>query len=363
MDDVIKNNPLYTAQREKAGAETFDKYDYQYHWALYKVISEHRELKEYAVFIEFHEDVVIASSLDSTKATFDFNQVKTTGKKYNTYQLVINRKKIKDGLEPSILSKLILTVHEKDFKDRISYINLVATNGFSLECKDKDVLLNKITLNDLSENQYTELENAIIEEIEITSLPINIQFIVPDLPEKKYEDVVIASIAKLIGTIYPYSQTDCVEIYRILIDELRRKGKVKYDYKRWNDLLKHKALTSNTVSETISAFTSLKDETKIELEFNDICKEIGIELSIQKRELRNAFNRYKQVRISNKSTNQIDIKVHILELINKYINDVDFDFNELLKRIINEIPQNIKQQFHSEIDLKGAIICEYIMMV
>lgn len=362
MDAVKIKNPLYAAQREKAGAETFDKYDYQYHWALYKVISEHQELKEYAVFIEFHEDVVIASSLDSTKATFEFNQIKTTGKKYNTYQLVFNRKKIKDGLEPSVLSKLILSVQEKDFRDRISNINLIATNGFSLECKDKDILLDKITLDDLSENQHTELENAIIEELEITSLPINIQFIVPDLPDKKYEDVVIASIAKLIGAIHPYSQTDCVEIYRILIDELRRKGKVKYDYKRWNDLLKQKALTSNTVSETISAFTALKDETKIEMEFNDICKEIGINLSIQKRELRNAFSRYKQVRISNKSTNQIDIKIHISDLINKHIGDVNSDFNELLKKIIDEIPQNIKQQFHSEIDLKGAIICEYIMM-
>ena len=43
-------NPLFAPQKDKAGGWTFDKYDYQYHWALYEVLSRHKERKEYAVF-------------------------------------------------------------------------------------------------------------------------------------------------------------------------------------------------------------------------------------------------------------------------------------------------------------------------
>ena len=64
------DNPLADQQREKKGAETFGKYDYQYHWAFKKLLDEHKQKKEYAIFIELHEDsnvtaggVVIASDL------------------------------------------------------------------------------------------------------------------------------------------------------------------------------------------------------------------------------------------------------------------------------------------------------------
>lgn len=38
---MANSNPLYTTQREKAGAQTFGKYMYQYHWALYRIFKEH----------------------------------------------------------------------------------------------------------------------------------------------------------------------------------------------------------------------------------------------------------------------------------------------------------------------------------
>ncbi len=361
MVEEVKQNPLFKAEREKAGAETFDKYDYQYHWALYKVISEHINFNEYAVFMEYHEDVVISNSLDSEIAEFEFNQVKTVQTKYNTYNLTLQKNASKGKKKPSVLGKLMMSADEKSFKDRISSINLIATSGFSLEYKEKGLLLDKIKLEDLSKKDFDALEKAIKDELEISNLPLNIQFIIPDLPERKYDDVVIANIARLVSNLYPHSQTDSVEIYRILIDGLRKKGKIKYDYKEWNDLLKNKALTSSEISKVLSDFTSLKDETKIDLEFIDICNEINIKSSIARRELRNAFNRYRQLRISNKSTNQIDTKIQIVNLIDEHIGNINHDFNLLLEKVIENLSDNTKRLFVNDIELKAAIICEYIM--
>jgi DNA-binding CsgD family transcriptional regulator len=56
----MTTNPLATQQREKKGAETFSKYDYQYHWALCRLLDEHHANQDYAIFVEYHEDVVLA---------------------------------------------------------------------------------------------------------------------------------------------------------------------------------------------------------------------------------------------------------------------------------------------------------------
>ena len=100
---MANSNPLYTAQREKSGAQTYGKYMYQYHWALYRIFKEHELEKEYAVFIELHEDVVLANSLNVLQTTFEFNQIKTTNGKYTDKKLIKQDPKTKS----STLGKLI----------------------------------------------------------------------------------------------------------------------------------------------------------------------------------------------------------------------------------------------------------------
>ncbi len=75
---MANSNPFIHSSKEKAGAQTFGKYMYQYHWALYRIFKEHEVGKEYAVFIELHEDIVLADSLEVAQVKFEFNQVKTT---------------------------------------------------------------------------------------------------------------------------------------------------------------------------------------------------------------------------------------------------------------------------------------------
>ena len=123
----IMTNPLAIKQREKKGAETFGKYDYQYHWALCRLLDEHQANQEYAIFVEYHEDVVIANSLDKQKAKFEFNQIKCIdGNRFT----IVSLTRIPNKANNSVLGKLISSGAGKPFKNSISTINLVATNGF-----------------------------------------------------------------------------------------------------------------------------------------------------------------------------------------------------------------------------------------
>lgn len=349
-------NPLLDGQREKAGSQTIDKYLFQYHWALFKIINDHKQNSEYAVFIELHEDVVISNSLDSDSAKFEFNQVKTTATPFNTYQLV---KRKKSG--SSILGKLIKSGKEKPFSKIIEKLNLVSVNDFKLELTKTDVTLKTIKKEDLSKKQLKELEDELKKEIGVSEMPNNIQFIVTDLPQTNYQLATIGAIAQLIHTLFPNSYTDAKNIYTTLIDELIRKGKETYDFALWDEVLKNKALTSIQVSNVIAEFTNIKNEANIEIEFNQVCQEIGYN-SLQTKKLKQHFTRYKTHRISNTSTLQIDTSKFLISEINllftKGINNV----KDLITNIQNTMPTKLKKQFSTNEESASAIICEFIMM-
>lgn len=87
------SNPLLAAQRETSGASTFEKYDYQYHWALFRALDEYSKGHEFVIFLELHEDVVVSSSLNSERAMFEFNQVKNIGGNAYTSKKITYRPK------------------------------------------------------------------------------------------------------------------------------------------------------------------------------------------------------------------------------------------------------------------------------
>ncbi|WP_311775923.1 dsDNA nuclease domain-containing protein, partial [Serratia marcescens] len=100
------NNILGHAQRENSGATTFGKYNFQYHWALCKIIEKHKSNSDYALLIEHHEDVVIADSLYGCSAKFELFQVKNTAKPF-TSDALTKREEGAKGPKSSILGKLL----------------------------------------------------------------------------------------------------------------------------------------------------------------------------------------------------------------------------------------------------------------
>lgn len=351
-------NPLFEAQREKAGAQTYDKYRYQYHWALYRVLTEHDPNKEYAVFVEFHEDVVICDSLDSIEASFEFNQVKTTSKNFTTNELVKQKKKVKGT---SILSKLVSGALGKTYASKLTNLNLVSVYPFKLDFKVDGISLDKITLEDLSATQIEKLQTAIKDELgEEVELPKNLQFIVSSLSEKNYQNDVIASITNLIEKLHPESYCKPNDIYRLLIDEINKKGVVTDDYIKWDDLITKKALTSRTVNKVISQFTNIKNEAQVQAQFDGIALELSLGV-IPRRNLKAAFDRYRITKLSNNSVLQLEITEAIVKLINNELNSGEESIKNLIDNVSANLISKFKKTFSSDTSLKGAIICEYII--
>ena len=351
----MKENPLAAPQREKSGATTFGKYEYQYHWALYRVIDEQKDNNEYALFIELHEDVVIADSLDVNSAQFEFNQIKNISTpRYNIKNLV----KRKDG-KSSVLGKLIQSSSNKKFTNKIKNINLVASCGFKFELKEKDLELEEIRVGELSDDSILELKKALNDELGSDGIPCNLKFIVPKLHIDGQQDFVIAKIADLVDHLFPGSHCSAVSIYRMLIDDLHRKGEVTYDYTKWDELLKKKALTSNDVRDAIQAHTTTKTNDAIMSDFDLISHDIGLKY-LEKRDLRRRVERLNIERIGFPTSLSMAIKKDVNEALIKSGLCSNSDISLIISDVNNLLSNRTKGKIGLDLDVKAWIIYEII---
>ncbi|MEI8707346.1 DUF4297 domain-containing protein [Pseudoalteromonas sp. B62] len=283
----MADNPLAEAQRESAGASTFGKYNFQFHWALCEIIEKHKQQKEYALLIEHHEDVVIADSLNVSSATFEFYQVKNQIAKFTPASLTKRKKGDKGTLKGSVLGKLLESCVNTPYEDKITKIGLVSSSGFSLKL-DKGVELDVIKTGDIDEDELSTLTQKIQTELGITVLPEHLQFIIPDIKLENQEDYVLGNFAKLVHSLFPNSQCNAVDIYRAVIDEMGRLGRIKYDYKDWGRLIEKKALTSTNVHDVIVRHSSYPGVQALKSEFDDIINELDCNAR-KKRTLKRSF--------------------------------------------------------------------------
>lgn len=268
------NNPLAEAQRESAGAITFGKYNFQYHWALCKIIEKHKNKEEYALFIEYHEDVVIANSLDGANAQFEFYQVKNQAATHTEHTLSNRPKGKKDTLKNSVLGKLLSSCIGTAYESRITKIGLVSSSGFSLST-NKGLKLDIIKVGDLTEDCLKNLTNKIDLELGIKILPTHLQFIVPEIQLENQEDFVLAQFARLVDTIFSGAQCNAVDIYRAIIDEMGRKGRIKIDYQDWERFIEKKSLTSDKVNDVLVLNSTRPKLTQLEDDFNNLISGFG----------------------------------------------------------------------------------------
>lgn len=271
MDLSMESNILGHAQRETSGATTFGKYNFQYHWALCRIIEKHKSNAGYALLIEYHEDVVIADSLFGSSAKFEFFQVKNTGNSF-TVDSLTKRVKGAEGLKNSILGKLLSSCIGTEYETRITEIGLVSSSGFSFDQKDNKLKLDIITSGDLSVDCLSGLTGKLKSELGIDIFPENLKFIIPKIKLENQEEFVIARFAELVNEIFPNSHCNAVNIYRAIIDEIHRKGQNTYDFTMWEKMVEDKSLTSHTVKDVIAVNTTSPKFEDFEKDFEYLAK-------------------------------------------------------------------------------------------
>ncbi|OMQ21294.1 DUF4297 domain-containing protein [Serratia oryzae] len=361
MDSEIEmDNPLASPQRESAGSDSYDRFEYQYHWALCQAFSAYRNAKDFAVFMEYHEDIIIADSLDKEKVKFTFNQVKANSSGSYTINNLTKRDKGKNGEKPSLLGKLCSSVHKKGYLGKVTELNFVSTIGFNFSPKD-GLKLRAMGLSELNSADLSSITNNLNKEIdEFDSFPKEIiRFIYSDIPLQSYYEHTITRITDSVEVVFPKHLLKPKDIYRVLMDALRIRGKDTFDYDKWDEVLVKKALTFDDVHKVVTKGIS-GENSGVDLEAAKyIINDLAIS-GLEKGKLLKEVNIY-SLRVLSPSLAMLEVQKSIQEVIvnnrSKLSDNITYDS---LQRLYVEIPKKTISLFDSERSLIAAIIYEVI---
>ena len=355
------SNPLAVAQRETAGAQTFEKYEYQYHWALCRILGAHEKHDDYVVFIELHEDVVLATSTDESVARFEFNQIKNVSSSpWSKNKLLSVPKATSKKVENSILGKMLQGVRNKPFFDKLNSLDLVATCSFNLPPKTNGLKLSIVSIGDLHDDCLCDIQAAIDKELGAYPIPKILRFITPDLPASGFQDVAIGRISKLVEVKVPGAKCNASTIYRVLIDDLHRKGSVAFDFTEWSNLVKNKGTTHSDVERVISSYTESKGIEAFSRDLEDILKDL--EMKSNKRiQVRRAFDRYHNAVRLERTLISIDNQQVVKDTVERNFEAFEeqgaIDF---LEQVLSDLPESTKKNLVDLESTQAAIIYELL---
>lgn len=239
---TLSDQLVTTPQREKGGSQAQDRFEFQTHWGVDKILELHRSGEDYAVAFEFHDDIVVldaASSPDKIR----FFQVKTSkGRKWSINDLT-KPKKVKGSSSPSIISKM-MDNHEK-FKDRAissSFVSNQMPNFISddkLPCAFGEA--DKDNFDKFLDNLMKELgriDNDVISKL---------YYVHTDLPLDGYEDTVKGRLVNFVSEFAGDITYKPQGFYIAVIDQCRKKSKELKDFTSFEDLKKAKFVTRDDV--------------------------------------------------------------------------------------------------------------------
>jgi len=357
MSNIPTNNknPLASEpKREKSGSDTYRKYNYQYHWAFCKMLDEHEKGNSYAIFVEEHEDVTLADSLDVNEARFEFNQVKEVGSKFTINKLKENSK------SSSVLVKMAEGACNKSYSDKIKSVNLVSTGGFNFDLHKNGYNFEVINTGNLTEKEYGELRDHLISEFGNDDLLNCSMFVVPDLPAKGFDLVTKGKISSLINFLSPGSMFNPDIIYSCVIEDLQRKGESTFDYQLWDEALKKKAVTSSQLQEIINQNITRKNDARLQSELITILKdEFGLS-SIKRTNIQKEFQRYYEKRVGDRNLFINKRAEKILNTINSVLDDCS-DVLELVEKVKESISSEEMDSFNSDDEFIVTVLYEYIV--
>ncbi|SEI48359.1 protein of unknown function [Allopseudospirillum japonicum] len=350
-------NPLgLDAKREKAGSDTYRKYNYQYHWAFCRMLDEHSEGNEYAIFIEEHEDVTLANSLNGSSALFEFNQIKEIGSKSTISSLTKDKEKT-----VSPLKKLASSVCNKKFSGRVSSVNFVSTGGFSFDLHKEGLSFEVIKVGQLTEGEKAKILSCISEIDKTNMLESKMAFIIPELPEKGFDLAVEGKISQLINKRVPGCTYNSSSIYSCIIRDLQRKGENSFDYHDWDDSLKKKAVTSKQLDEIIDQHVKRKPDENLTTELLYILKDEYNLNSLNRRNIVSAFDRYYTAKLSNRDSELHKVSEEIKKLIKEKIDNFS-TAAELDKYVFSQATDLLAGYFPSREDFSGAFLYELVAL-
>jgi RIO-like serine/threonine protein kinase len=180
------------------------------------------------------------------------------------------------------------------------------------------------------------------------------------MPASGFQNFTIGKISNLIDLKTPGAMCTASTIYRVLIDDLYRKGTVAFDFADWNSLVKNKGTTHGDVERVISSYTEKKGYEVFEKDLDDIIKDL--ELRSNKRiQVRRAFERYHNAVRLERSLIAIDNQQAVKDAVESNFEAFEEQgVREFMELALEAMPETTKKNLVDLEAIQAAIIYELL---
>jgi len=358
-DTLIKNKP-----REKAGARSASRFDYQKDWSICQLLDFHNEKNDYLFVFDYQEDLMIMDS-ESTPQKVSFYQIKGKQNKahWTLGELLKSPKSTKGDVLLSIIGKLY-DCKIKAEKNTES-INFVSNIGFKVGDKLFNSLDKKevcvIELNDIDKKKINEKLNLehpsenICEYEDITFLKV------AELNLNDSPTYTKGKIADFLNDSYPKTKHNVPLIYQHLFNEVKRKSNYNKDVISYDDLVKCKAIGKSTFQNMLDICGASKDFDSAWKNIETILSNEGVKYSRIKK-YKNAWDKVEIERMEPNNSILTSITKNIKELITHF-EDNDLLDNDTLLECVSKIlssynQEPINQTIYDEIFIEALTLSE-----
>lgn len=244
-DDLLKV-PL----REIAGRRTINRLNYELSWAICQLIELHDSNEDYALVMEYHDDVIVLDSPSDPKKA-RFYQIKTgSGDMWRSGGLWGGSSDL------SILGKLAL--HHKSFGSSVEALHLISNKGFKLNFLggQKECTNGSACLSQLDPAELTSLSAALQKEvpgIDVNECTKLMHVGVSTLSHDGHRPHAVGTLFTYLRSLYPNSALRLNDAFSALLDEIYRLASGEDLPTEFNALIARCGITRNRFADFLTA--------------------------------------------------------------------------------------------------------------
>ena len=154
------NITLSTPQREQAGSDSYNRFEYQVHWIVYHIINQLDLKPKCIVFCEFHDDM--AQLEQGEDSAFEFFQIKTKEESGEwTVAELSKREKRKNGIYKKSFLGFVFYNFLK-FGNECTCCHFVSNNQYDFDVRSwQSIIEDKKIMKDENFELYSKIKERI----------------------------------------------------------------------------------------------------------------------------------------------------------------------------------------------------------
>jgi hypothetical protein len=295
----IKNSLIQNRPTEYGGPTAQRGFTYQNDWAIKMLVDLHESDKNYALIIEYQDDVQIIDDIDNPQ-DIEIYQIKTTTSViYKLGNLILGGKDKK-----SILTKLFHNI----IRHKNSFGKAAVVSNASFECKLNDDSVDSTRLREISIKELSSKEfDKVCDKVNLQSgvddfrnYVDKVFLIKSDMPINHTEQIVVDRLVKYFESNGTYSLPDRVSpLFSALRTEVLRKSNYFYEVNSYEELIEHKSITRDKMNEMLN--TGLRQKNSDIILLDSLCNRLSTENASLKTE-RNVRRHIRQYLIDKSSS-------------------------------------------------------------